>query len=152
MKIYLPSDIQKKLYDSLFKAGSNEIGGILMGEHISYNEFRICEISIAKGSSVSFFERMLSHAIKTLNAFYKKTMNNYTKYNYLGEWHSHPLFAPVPSIKDVKTMLEIVTDKSVGANFAVLLIMKLNQSKSIELTATCFTCNQEFFQCDVECE
>ena len=43
MKIHLPTDIQKKLIPALEKAGNQEIGGVLMGEHIAEAEFRIVQ-------------------------------------------------------------------------------------------------------------
>ena len=60
-----------------------------------------------------------------LRAIFQQTGHDYTRFNYLGEWHSHPSFAPYPSRTDDLSMLQIVQDVEVGANFAVLLIAKL---------------------------
>jgi hypothetical protein len=43
----------------------------------------------------------------------------------LGEWHSHPSFELEPSGKDDLSIREIVEDRDVGANFVVLLMVKL---------------------------
>ena len=56
MKIHLPSDIQKRLIPALERAGSHEIGGILMGEHIDESEFRIVDLTVQEQfGSVAFF-------------------------------------------------------------------------------------------------
>jgi JAB domain-containing protein similar to deubiquitination enzymes len=51
--------------------------------------------------------------------------HDYVRFNYWGEWHSHPSFELEPSEKDDISIREIVEDRDVGANFVVLLIVKL---------------------------
>ena len=150
MKIHLPIDIQKKLIPALEKAGDQEIGGVLMGEHISEAEFRIVDLTIQKQlGSTAFFVRLVAGVIKSLNGFFKRTGYHYKKFNYLGEWHSHPLFSPVPSQKDIQSMQEIVTDSNTGANFAVLLIVQLKGVQEIEATVTTFLQDGKFFECQL---
>ena len=107
-------------------AGSQEIGGILMGEHIGANVFRIVDVTIQRQSgTIAFFVRTMTGLASTLRRFYRRTNNEYRRFNYLGEWHSHPSFRLEPSATDVEAMLQIVGDAAVGANFAVLLIVQL---------------------------
>ena len=150
MKIHLPTDIQKRLIPALEKAGSYEIGGVLMGEHIDKAEFRIVDMTIQEqfGSAV-FFIRLVTDIVKPLKRFFKRTGYDYRKFNYLGEWHSHPLFRPVPSQKDIQSMQEIITDPDTGANFAVLLIVKIKDAQEIEATATVFFQDGQFFECEL---
>jgi hypothetical protein len=63
---------------------------------------------------------------------YYRTQHDYTRFNYIGEWHSHPSFTPVPSRCDDNSMREIVQDPKVGANFVVLLIVKLHDGKELQ--------------------
>ena len=150
MKIHLPVDIQKKLIPALEKVGNQEIGGVLMGEHISEAEFRMVDLTIQKQlGSIAFFVRFVADAIKSLNGFFKRTGYHYKKFNYLGEWHSHPTFPPVPSQKDIQSMQEIVTDPDTGANFAILLIVKLKSTQEIERTVTTFLRDGKFFECQL---
>jgi hypothetical protein len=60
------------------------------------------------------------------------------RFNYLGEWHSHPTFEPVPSTVDMITMQSLVEDPIVGANFLILLIVTLTADKTIDGSATAF--------------
>ena len=81
-----------------------------MGEHIDEAEFCIVDLTIQEQSgSVAFFIRLVADIVQPLKEFFKRTGYNYRKFNYLGEWHSHPSFPPVPSEKDIQSMQEIVT-------------------------------------------
>ena len=148
MKIYLPNEIKKRLSLALEKAGPKEIGGVLMGEHIGEEEFRIVDLTIQKRSgTVAFFVRLVADTVASLQRFFKRTEYNYRKFNYLGEWHSHPSFPPVPSSKDIQSMLEIVTDTDIGANFVILLIVRYKEAEEIEATATAFLPDSSYFEC-----
>ena len=150
MKIHLPTDIQTKLISALEKADTYEIGGVLMGEHIDEEEFGIVDLTVQEQlGSVAFFIRSVVDIVKPLKKFFKKTGYNYRKFNYLGEWHSHPLFSAVPSQKDIQSMLEIVTDSDTGANFVILLIVKIKNAQEIEATATVFFQDGQFFECEL---
>lgn len=150
MKIHLPTDIQKKLIFALERAGNQEIGGVLMGEHIAESEFCIVDLTIQEQfGSVAFFVRLVADIVKPLKGFFKRTGYNYRKFNYLGEWHSHPSFPPVPSQKDIQSMQEIVTDSDTGANFVILLIVQLKGEQKIEGTVTTFLKNGKFFKCQL---
>lgn len=119
-----------------------------MGEHIDESEFRIVDLTIqGQSGSVAFFIRSVVDIVKPLKKFFKKTGYNYRKFNYLGEWHSHTSFPPLPSQKDIQSMQEIVNDPDTGANFVVLLIVRLKDAQEIEATATIFFQDGQFFQC-----
>ena len=150
MKIHLPTDIEKKVIRALEKAGTYEIGGVLMGEHIDEAEFCIVDLTIQEQlGSTAFFIRLVADIVKPLKGFFKRTGYNYRKFNYLGEWHSHPSFPPVPSQKDIQSMQEIVTNSDTGANFAILLIVKLKGVQEIEATATTFLPDGKSFECQL---
>ena len=97
LTLILPTKQHNLMKAALRKAGQREVGGILMGENIGNNVFIVREI----------------------------TGYDYVRFNYIGEWHSHPSFEPYPSRKDDLSMLQIVKDETVGANFVALLITKL---------------------------
>jgi integrative and conjugative element protein (TIGR02256 family) len=73
-----------------------------------------------------------------LNRFFERTGSDYKRFNYLGEWHSHPSFLPVPSETDLETMQSIVEDPQVGANFLVLMIVKLHGRREMQVSTTAF--------------
>jgi [CysO sulfur-carrier protein]-S-L-cysteine hydrolase len=110
-----------------------------MGEHVRDELFRIVDISVQRsGGSAACFTRDPAQHEATLQAFFARTGGNFTRFNYLGEWHSHPTFEPVPSTVDVATMQALVEDSAVGVNFLVLLVVRLAASRTIEGSATVF--------------
>jgi hypothetical protein len=114
------------MVDALQKAGTRETGGILMGEHITHNTFRVLDITVQRqlGTFASFI-RAISGITLALSRFFRRTNYVYPRFNYLGEWHSHPSFVLKPSSSDCEAMLQIVNDSAVAANFAVLVIVRL---------------------------
>lgn len=127
MKLLLPSRISEQLTEALRAGGDREVGGILMGEHVAVGTFRVVEITVQrKGGTFASFVRFAEAIFGPLEKFFRARHCDYVRFNYLGEWHSHPSFALHPSAKDHQSMLEIVRDPEVGARFAVLLLVKLD--------------------------
>jgi [CysO sulfur-carrier protein]-S-L-cysteine hydrolase len=74
MQILLPPDITQRLADALARAGTREIGGVLMGEHIDENVFRVKNITIQHhGGSFAAFMRMVQDVITPLTEFFRVT-------------------------------------------------------------------------------
>jgi proteasome lid subunit RPN8/RPN11 len=122
----------------------------LLDYALGNEEFRVMDITVqTEGGTFITFVRSLSHAISTLRKFFIETNKDYTRYNYLGEWHSHPSFSPNPSQKDIRSMLGIINDASIGANFVTLIIVKLNHQLLLEGTATFFFPNSDFVSGDI---
>jgi proteasome lid subunit RPN8/RPN11 len=138
MILLLPLKIIERLRREL-RGGRREIGGVLVGEHLSAHTFRIVDMSVQRrGGTAAHFVRDPEHAKAFLAEFFARTGEDYTKFNYIGEWHSHPAFAPLPSGPDFITMLDLVDDPDVGVNFAVLIIARLHFWKRLEISATLF--------------
>jgi hypothetical protein len=136
MRVLLPHDVGERLASALRNAGSREIGGVLMGEHVSEGVFRIKALTVQRrGGTFASFVREVRAALVPLRRFFVETGHDYTRYNYLGEWHSHPSFPAKPSRRDAETMWRIVEDPAVGANFAVLLIARLGAGGKIKGSA-----------------
>lgn len=135
LTLILPPEQHELLLAALRKAGRREVGGILMGEHAGPNLFIVREMTVHRRGAFASFVRRVEDAIGRLRAFFQQTGHDYTRFNYLGEWHSHPSFAPYPSRTDDLSMLQIVQDEAVGANFAILLIAKLGREGELVCTA-----------------
>lgn len=135
LSLVLPPEVVEILLVALQKAGRHEIGGILMAEHVGLNEFKVTDVTVHRRGGVASFVRRIEDAIGKLRSFFHQTDCDYQRFNYLGEWHSHPLFEPIPSRRDDASMFEIVDDESIGANFAVLLIVKLDPHGQLVGTA-----------------
>lgn len=139
MRLILTPPIVHRLQLELRRARRREIGGLLMGEHLHGDVFRVVDITVQQsGGSHSCFVRRPQEHQAELDRFFDRTGANYTRFNYLGEWHSHPSFAPIPSGTDIATMQSIVSDASVGANFLVLMIVKLAKRRHLLISATAF--------------
>lgn len=139
MKLRLPHKQESRIRDAIKEAGRQEIGGVLMGEQLDEGHFRIVEVTVQRsGGSTSGFVRDPKQHAADINAFFERTDFDFTRFNYLGEWHSHPSFFPWPSSTDKATMREIVNDDAVGVNFAVLLVVKLGWVNPLNATATVF--------------
>lgn len=144
MQLLLTPEVTKRLRRELRRAGSREIGGLLLGEHVRNELFRVVDISVQRsgGSHAGFMRQPRQHQ-KQLRTFFRRTGGDYTRFNYLGEWHSHPCFEPVPSAMDLETMQSIVSDPAVGVNFLVLLVCRLVHSEALEATAAAFRAGVE---------
>jgi integrative and conjugative element protein (TIGR02256 family) len=138
MKLLLPQRVIKRLRRKL-RGRINEIGGVMVGEHVAADTFRIVDISFQKrGGTTAHFLRDPVHHKAFLSEFFTKTGHDYKRFNYIGEWHSHPAFDPLPSGEDFVTMYDIVEDPAVGVNFVVLIIARLRGWSGLELSATLF--------------
>ena len=135
LKLLLPGEVSRAISSALRKAGVREIGGVLMAEHIDHNKFVVRDITIHRRGALASFVRRMEDAVGRLRLFFDRAGHDYTRFNYLGEWHSHPSFTPEPSGKDDLSMLQIVQDQTVGANFAVLLVVKLDVHRRLVRTA-----------------
>lgn len=139
MRILLPEAIERRLIEALERAGRREIGGILMGESLGDEVFRVKSLTIqASGGTLANFVRRLDGLLGPLSRFFRETNHEYTRFNYLGEWHSHPSFSLRPSATDETTMRAIVEDCDVGAFFAILMIIRLKENTAIEASVTVY--------------
>ncbi len=143
MKVELTKDVQKRMMSSLTKAKRREIGGILMAEQVNPGEFRIIEFSIDDiTGSAAHFVRSPDYHRAALEAFFARTGNDYARYNYLGEWHSHPNHSPNPSTTDINSMNDLL-DEERNISFAILLIIKRGWWRRLLCTATLFRQGEE---------
>ena|SRR5437870_1860330 len=138
MQLLLPPEVGQRLVMALTKAAHREIGGILMGEHVAENMFRVKDLTIQQRGGGAMFLRRVQDFFGPLWKFFRATDYNFRRFNYLGEWHSHPSFVPEPSMTDRQTMRDIVEDPQVGAHFAVLLVVKLNDVGQLDGSVTVY--------------
>ena len=101
LTLLLPAEFSEKLIVALRKAGHREIGGILMAEHVGTNIFSVRDLTIHRQGTIASFVRQIEDAVGVLRAFFHRSNHDYTKFNYIGEWHSHPCFEPEPSLRDL---------------------------------------------------
>lgn len=139
IEIVLPANVAAKLRRELRRAGDREIGGVLAGEDLGSGRFSVADISVQRsGGGVAHFVRDPSAHRKFMRRFLARTGNDYTRFNYLGEWHSHPRFPALPSGTDLRQMQGLIEERGQSANFLVLLVVKLGRGGVIEATAHAF--------------
>nr|WP_249817177.1 Mov34/MPN/PAD-1 family protein [Bradyrhizobium sp. 160] len=120
-------DQTHRLVAALKQAGVKEIGGQLFGEQLAPSDFRVTELTVQSrpGTFARFIVDLLQAARDAVR-FFDRTEHRYTRYNYIGEWHSHPSFAVQPSGTDVATMRDLVRDSQFVGYFAILMIVRLD--------------------------
>lgn len=125
LRVTVPCDVQNVLRTALSRAKTHECGGVLMGEHVGHNHFVVRSITVQASGGFAWFVRGVSSAVNAVRKFLAAKGNDYRRFNYLGEWHSHPSFSVTPSGKDHDTMRNMAATTP-GANFLVLLIFRLD--------------------------
>lgn len=150
MQIVVTTELEQRLIAALGQAGGKETGGIIMGQRLGQDIYQVYDLTIQAygGTSLSFI-RFLSGVSGTLRRFFRKTAHNYTHFNYLGEWHSHPTYFLKPSNMDSETMWDIVEDAEVGVNFAILMLVRLKEGKFIEIKAYLYTSGRRRYEVNV---
>lgn len=129
MKIRLAPDQTAKLVAALRRAGMNEIGGQLYGEQLAPSDFLVTDLTLpSRPGTIAQFVVDLLEAAGDAVRFFVRTKHEYTRFNYIGEWHSHPSFAVCASETDVATMRALVGDTEFQGSFAILMIVRLDQS------------------------
>lgn len=127
MRLRLPPDQVRALRNALNSAGTNEIGGQIFGEQLAPSNFRAIELTFQKRSGTfAKFIVDLVQATRDALRFFHRTQNRYSRFNYIGEWHSHPSFEVKPSDTDISSMRSIVADSDFRGTFAVLMITRLD--------------------------
>lgn len=128
MRLRLPNDQAEALGEALRRAGTKEIGGQIFGEQLAPSDFRATKLTFQKqpGTFARFIVDLFQAARDALS-FFDHTGHRYTRFNYIGEWHSHPSFAVQPSGTDYETMRQLVRDEEFRGSFSILMITRLDQ-------------------------
>ena len=138
MRIELGHDIRTRLRKALRQAGRREIGGMIFAEQLAPAHFRVIDFSLDTHSgSHATFNRDPDVHRQALDDFFRRTGQDFTRFNYLGEWHSHPSFSTHLSLDDIATMTDLVEDGK-DISFAVLMIVRLRFQVWMDCTFTIF--------------
>src|SRR5262245_10767455 len=112
LNLVLHPDQVQRLADELVEARDREIGGVLVGEQLAPDAFRLVDFSVQRsGGTETCFVCDPSEHEGFLSDFFSRTGANYSRFNYLGEWHSHPLFSVTPSPRDLLQMQTLVDEE-----------------------------------------
>lgn len=112
----------------------NEVGTSLVGCY-SDNGFKAFILELAplspdsKGSRYSFYR-----GVTGLRNFFTKLRKTFSgKRHYVGEWHSHPDAAPIPSDTDNRNQFAIAMDTQTDCPECILIIIGYTLSNFDEL-------------------
>lgn len=152
LKVSLPPDVQETLRKALRRAGTRECGGVLMGEHVGVNHFAVRALTVQGGGTFASLIREAGSAVRALRKFFLRASHDYMRFNYLGEWHSHPSFSTQPSTRDHESMHALASDPSVGANFLVLLIFRMDGKQDLGGSAHVYLPGGEVHEATLELE
>lgn len=148
LKILLSPEAATAVRDACVRAGTLETGGMLFAEHIAVDQFQVVEVTTTVPGRFASFVRAISEGLARLEDFFRRKQRAYTRFNYLGEWHSHPSFALRPSGTDDETMRDIVNDPGTQALFVVLMIVKI-EAGILRAGAWAYFPNEERRDCEM---
>lgn len=123
--ILLNSQCALKLKRELNAARTNEIGGVLVAEQVGDGKFLVIDLSVQRNGSHSHFDRDPTQHREFVMRFHERMGHRPERFNYLGEWHSHPTHPVIPSDVDLRQMQNLVEDMEQKSTFLVLMIVKL---------------------------
>lgn len=130
-------ELRARLYETVARAGRNEIGGVLMAEQMEAGRFALVDFTVdSRTGSAAHFVRSVKEHGEALKSFFARTGSDYSRFNYLGEWHSHPNHPPIPSVEDSLSMLDLVQGER-GIPFAVLVVARASRRR-LAISATLF--------------
>lgn len=154
MKLRIPNTTIKQWASDLKAAGYREIGGVLFGEQIAEGDFRLVEATRQhiRGGTATTFNRRGATARKEILRLHERTGGNPDRFNYLGEWHSHPNTPTVPSLQDEITMYELLADQAGAVNFLVLIIVRLEAEARVCIGAQTYLGSGHKLSCEIEIE
>lgn len=137
LSLTVPRSQLAKLQLHLKKGGSREIGGWLVAEQKAPGKFELVGLTVdlEVGTRDRFDSLPESHS-QQMDQILLENSARAGRIDYLGEWHSHPTFSPIPSEIDVASMTDMVENS--GPSFAALVIVRLMTNASIHATITTF--------------
>lgn len=137
LKLTIPRAQLKKMQICLKEGGIREIGGWLAAEQIAPGDFKLVGFTVDfEVGTWDHFESVPGSHTEQLDEILTENENRSGRVDYLGEWHSHPTFPPVPSTMDLAAMTNMVENS--GPAFAALIIVRMLDTTSIEASITTF--------------
>lgn len=126
-----------ELQTHLKKGGHREIGGWLVAEQTAPDKFELVGLTVdLEAGTRDRFDSLTEPHSQQMDRILLENSGRAGRVDYLGEWHSHPTFPPIPSEIDVAAMTDMVENS--GPSFAALVIVRLLPNASIQATITTF--------------
>ena len=126
LEVVLNSRCVRKLKRELLAAGAVEIGGVLAAEQTGDERFLVLDLSVQTDGTPNHFVPDPTQHRAFIQQFREKKGDQPERFNYLGEWHSHPSYPATPSAEDFAQMQTLVEEEEQKSTFLVLLVVKLD--------------------------
>lgn len=110
-------------------AGLVEAGGLMMGELVGENTFRVTDVSLTIGEPNRYYLDPVEHE-SFVQAFRAKCPDT-DRFGLIGSWHSHPSGEPEPSEGDLLALKAIMAHPATDLAFKVLLIVCLDAAEQL---------------------
>lgn len=137
LSLTVPRSQFAKLQIHLTQGGKREIGGWLVAEQTAPGEFELVGLTVdLEAGTRDRFDSLPEPHSEQMNRILLENRDRAGRIDYLGEWHSHPTFPPIPSNIDLASMTDMVENS--GPSFATLLIVRLLGNALIQATITTF--------------
>ena len=137
LSLTIPRSQLAKLQAYLAQGGKREIGGWLVAEQIAPGEFELVGLTVdLEVGTHDRFDSLPEPHSDQMDRILLENSDRAGRVDYLGEWHSHPTFPPMPSNIDLASMTDMVENS--GPSFAALVIVRLMRNASIQATITTF--------------
>lgn len=137
LSLTIPRSHLQRMKVCLMQGGIREIGGWLAAEQVAPGDFELLGFTVdLEVGTRDHFESVPELHTEQLDQILTANVNRAGRVDYLGEWHSHPTFPPIPSNIDLNAMTNMVENSR--PSFAALLIVRLLDRESIEATITTF--------------
>lgn len=120
-RINISENIKNELNNFEQQNGQVEKGGMLLG-YTANNELKITNITKPMICDISRRYNFVRNVFGHQFILYKKWKTSGRNINYIGEWHTHSEINPVPSRRDLKTLMEIRRYKNVNTPVIMLIV------------------------------
>lgn len=137
LSLTVPRSQLAKLQIHLKQGGNREIGGWLVAEQTAPGKFELVGFTVdLEAGTRDRFDSLPEPHSQQMDRILLENSGRAGRVDYLGEWHSHPTFPPIPSEIDVASMTDMVENSR--PSFAALVIVRLMGNASIQATITTF--------------
>ena len=120
-KIVLVPDLAGRLLELSLQAGAIETGGVLLGRNLSSEVLLITDV-IDAGQAATRSQLRFEPDYEWQQAAFESALARDPGLRYLGDWHSHPRGAPVPSATDKHLLTTIAGSAASGPHDPLIII------------------------------
>ena len=128
-RVILSEAVAAKIRDGIPRASQIEAGGVMLGEHVGDNTFRVTDVSLKLGRHRYYYCDPPEHQ-PFVDEFLARFPDR-KRFGLLGTWHSHPSGIAMPGRGDLRTLKDKMTSPLCDLSFMVMMIACLNGASQV---------------------